>query len=268
MAFSIIILSYNTKQLLTDCLNSILGISHNENLEIIIVDNCSQDGSVDFLKRNFGKRIKIIENKVNKGFGVANNQGAREARGQYLFFVNSDTLLFDDIFGKAKRFFEHSPQTALVAPQLILENGEEQKYAYGGFPNFPNLILRKFSQEAKDKMVFEVDWVSGAAFFIKKNVFEKVKGFDANFFMYFEDIDLCKRVKDMGYQIAVNKNLKIAHLGGKSISAAWQRKKLYYRSQDFFCRKHYGLAAMLILKLIRLPYQALVYAFSPKESLK
>ena len=254
--FSIIIVNYNTKELIKNCLNSIFLNCNISDFEIIVVDNNSQDSSVEMLKREFGNKIKLIVNNKNRGFGVANNQGVKVAKCKYLFFLNSDTIFTDNILKPINDFFLSNKEVGVVAPKLLLEDGGEQLYAFGPFPKVLDVTLNKFkSIPSYQKHKFFVDWVSGAALVIKKDVFERVNGFDENFFMYFEDIDLCKRVKDLKCGIVVYPEVSVIHLGGKSLSKFIKRKKYYYQSQDYFFRKHYGIFKMICIKIIRWPYK-------------
>ncbi len=250
--FSIIIVNYNTKILLKNCLNSIFANCLLDDFEIIVVDNNSYDGSVEMLNNDFKDRVKIIANKENIGFGSANNQGAQIARGEYLFFLNSDTIIKNDILTPIKKFLEINKQVSIVAPRLLLKNGIEQKFAFGNFPTLLNLIFRKIDIKKMDSNKSqEVNWVSGAALVIRKNIFKRIGGFDENFFMYFEDVDLCKRVQDLGYKTMILPQIFLVHLGGKSININIQRKKYYYASQDYFYKKHYGFLAMHLMRFVR-----------------
>lgn len=258
MKFSIIIINYKTKDITKRCLKSIL-LNCNSDYEIILVDNNSNDGSVEYLEKEFADKVKIIKNETNLGFAKANNIGAKKAQGDYLLFLNSDTILHNDILNDFTSFINKQNNLnnlGIIAPKLILEDSTEQKGAYGNFPNIFNTIFLKFKKKKNvKKKVFEVDWVSGAAFVIKNNIFKKLNGFDESFFMYFEDVDLCKRLKSLSFKVIVNKNIVLTHLGGKSITKSGIRKKYYYNSQDYYFKKHYGIKIMTLMKIIRLPFK-------------
>jgi len=252
MDFSFIIVNFKTKKLTVGCLDSIIKNCRGD-FEIIVVDNNSGDGSVDFLQERFGAKIKIIANRENLGFGRANNQAAKIARGRRLFFLNSDALVEENIIPPLKVCFGDL-RVGIAAPKLILRDGSPQKYASGKFPGFFQLLIGKVRQKDRTS---EFDWVSGAALAIGKELFEKVGGFDENYFMYFEDIDLCWRVKAEGYGIVLADNARIIHFGGKSLGKKQERKGFYYQSQDYFYRQHYGLAATLFLRFLRFFYKFL-----------
>lgn len=259
MDFSIIIVNYNTFELTKNCIQAIFKNFAQEKFEIILVDNNSSDQSVEKLQDIFGVKIKIIANKDNLGFGKANNQGAKSAKGKYLFFLNSDTMVTTNILELIKKEFEQNKELGIICPKLVLEDGQEQDYAYGKFPKIINLVSNKFFNskfEILNSKLF-VDWVSGAAMIVRKDIFDKVDGFDENIFMYFEDIDLCKRIKDLGYKIIYFLDTSIIHFGGKSFEYFTKQKNIYYKSQNYFYKKHYGLCNMFLMRIIRFPYKFL-----------
>ena len=262
MTLSLIIVNYNAKEFLKNCLDSIFKYWPGNDLEIIVVDNNSADGSVNIIKSDFAGRVKLIANKKNIGFGPANNQGAEIATGEFLFFLYSDTIIKNDIFTPLKNIFSFYSRLAVASPRLVLPNGADQSYAFGRFPSLIGLLWqricrRKVNFPLNGDLHF-VDWVSGAAMVVRKNIFEQIGGFDKNFFMYFEDIDLCWRAKQLGWQIAVCPQISITHFVGQSAGGFRKRKKHYYQSQDYFFKKHYGRAAVYALKIFRWPYQKLL----------
>jgi GT2 family glycosyltransferase len=244
--FSLIIINYRTKEITAACLDSVFKNCRGD-FEIIVVDNNSGDGSVSFLQEKFGAKIKIIANEENAGFGRANNQAAKIAQGDYLFFLNSDTLVEEDIFPLLKVCFAN-PGAGIAAPRLILPGGSPQEYAGGRLPDFFSALTRRREKNPK------LEWVSGAALAVRKDVFEKVGGFDENYFMYFEDIDLCWRIKLAGYEAVLADSAKVIHFGGKSLTENRERKKFYYKSQDYFFRKYFGYWPAIILRLARSVY--------------
>ncbi|PIR12913.1 glycosyltransferase [Candidatus Falkowbacteria bacterium CG11_big_fil_rev_8_21_14_0_20_39_10] len=256
MSFSIILVNYNTKELIKDCLNSIFSNCDKGDFEIIVVDNNSSDGSVKALEIEFGDKIKLINNKTNNGFGLANNQGEKIAQGKYLFFLNSDTIIKENILKPLKDVLGKDNNIGIISPGLVLEDGQAQERVFGDFPGLASVILEKFKKPLKaGNELFAVDWVSGAAMIIRKDIFNKIGGFDEKFFMYFEDVDLCKRVKDLGYKICFYPKISVTHLCGRSLKKSLTRKKYYYRSQDYFYKKHCGLFKAHLMRIIRFPYK-------------
>ncbi|MBU1075142.1 glycosyltransferase family 2 protein, partial [Patescibacteria group bacterium] len=187
---SIIIVSYNTKQLLKECLNSINDQNHNKEVEIIVVDNASSDETVKMVKEYFPE-IKLIENDKNMGFGVANNQGAAIARGEYLLLINSDTALEKNALNKMIAAAEKYEDAGAIGFK-IMNSDRSLQSSCGNFPTLWNIIAealfldRIFKpkssyhilNEKKYQNKFNPDWVSGSCFMIKKKVFDKVSGFD------------------------------------------------------------------------------------------
>ncbi|NCD00811.1 glycosyltransferase family 2 protein [bacterium] len=279
MKFSIIVINYNTKEITKNCLESIF-LNCYADFEIILVDNSSSDDSVNYLRETFGDRIKIVENSNNFGFGKGNNIGSKYAMGEYLFFLNSDTIIKNNILKEVDEFIKKEDNIlesnlGLLAPKLILGNGSEQRDVYGRFPNIYSTVFNKFfilnkRKNEKDEFIREVDWVSGAAFFIKNSLFKEVEGFDEKFFMYFEDIDLSRRIKNLGFSNLVNKNISLVHLGGKSLKRFNFRKKYYYSSQDYYFKKYYGIIIMIIIKILRFPFKLInnIYLILKNENKK
>lgn len=269
MKLSIVIVSYNTKNILLDCLGSI-GKFLGSTTEVIVVDNDSKDGSGQAIKEKF-KWVKVIEVGENLGFGKANNVGAKIATGEYLLFLNSDTLLVENL-DKIVEFLDKHEEVGALGPRLVLEDGKsedtglgtqgpgvegpEQEGAYGRDPRLGNLITRKmmYQAELNGEGFAEVDWVTGAALFIRRKLFEELGGFDERYFFFFEDADLCRQVRIHGCKVVWYPESKIIHLGGRSIVDNWSRKQIYYKNQEVYFEKYYGKMSVYLLKLIRWPY--------------
>lgn len=254
MNFSIIIINYKTTELTIDCLNSIFLNCHEDNFEIILIDNFSNDGGIEKIENIFGNKIKIIKNKENLGFSGGNNLGAKSAKGEFLFFLNSDTILNEDIITPIKNAFKNDEKIGIISPTLINPDKSIQKKSCGKIPNLKWLILKnlKIIKEVEDHN--SPEWVSGAALVIRKNIFEQISGWDENFFMYLEDTDLCKKTATAGYKIKIIEN-KLIHLGGKSPINNIGRRLVYFNSQDYFFKKHYGYLSFIAMKIIRWPYK-------------
>lgn len=254
MKLSIVIVSYNTKDYLDRCLQSVY--SDCPDCEVIVVDNASGDGSVTMMRGKYPK-TKLIASKINLGFGKANNLGAKAAKGEIVFFLNSDTIVNKGSLKKMVRFFQDKPNAGIVGPKVLLEDGGVQPFSFGDDPTLISLILEKFNHRKPQARTKRVDWVTGAALAIRRELFEKIGGFDENIFMYFEDSDLCIRARKTGAQIYLFTGSSIIHFGGKSAGSDRKQKEIYFRGQDYFFQKHYGIIGKLMLKLIRLPYKIL-----------
>lgn len=264
MHFSLIIANYNTAPLTKDCIESIFTHCRADDLEIIVVDNASRDNSVEILEQTFGSRIKVIKNQTNLGFATANNQAARQATGDYLFFLNSDTLLTEDILPEIKNIFAARPDIGIIAPTLLTSNREFQAGAHGRFPSLRQILSNKLSFSSKNKTsgnLIITDWVSGAALFIRREVFEKIGGWDSNFFMYLEDADLCWRAKKINFSTVISQKTSVIHLGGNSLAKSHERRCIYYSSQDYFFQKHYSTLTFWLMKILRWPYKKFVLTY-------
>lgn len=247
MDVSVIIVNFNSKDFLKNCLESLFECLSGFDYEIILVNNDKTP-----LPKAYGSKVSVIEIGQNIGFGTACNQGAKFAKGKILFFLNPDTVINKFDFEKVKQRFAKS-DTAILAPCIFFQDGLLQPWSAGTFLSFKLLLKSKLGLTkdiSLDKNRIDFDWVSGAAFLIPKKIFHLYE-FDEKFFMYFEDMDLCKRIKNDGFQIKRIGFLEIQHLGGKSYSDKKLQKKHYYDSQDLFFQKHHGVISYLILKTIR-----------------
>lgn len=260
---SVIIINYKTPELTINCVNSLLSLSASPNKEIIVVDNAPGDGGAEKIEQEVGDKIKLIKSETNLGFAGGNNKGTASARGDILFFLNSDTIVGEDIFTECLQTFQKQERVGVVSPRLKMEDGDYQPFAFGLFPTFGRLVTGATKKELtipEGKDILEVDWVSGCALMIKKDLFQKIKGWDEQYFLYYEDIDLCKKAKEQGYKVVVNLNTELLHLGGKSLDKSRERKKYYYRSQDHYFQKHHIFLTYLAVKAAR---SILVLAVKP-----
>src|SRR5581483_5113544 len=205
MRLSIIILSFNTAKLTINCVKSVLTYYKDylgKEVEVVVVDNASLDNTLDLLRKIKG--IKIIKNNENFGFSKGNNIGAKNSTGKYILFLNSDAQVLDDSFIKMSNFLDENPKIGILGGKLVNSNNKVQKSG-GNFYNLFNLFASLFGGERMGfvrkfpKKVEPVDWVSGACLLIRKDLFNKLKGFDEKFFMYVEDMDLCFRAKKAGF---------------------------------------------------------------------
>lgn len=246
---SVIIVNYNTKELTFECIKSIYHQTKDVEFQIILVDNDSSDDSVDYLRKSF-PLIDIIKSPINLGFGKANNLGAKIAKGDFLFLLNSDTKLIENSILKLQKFFIEN-QTALnlgvVGCKLIDANFQLEHYG-GDFPSlnksiqikmrnallsipmhivkkiFPTFFLKilekrkkKFRSKYNQNIsFFEIDYVIGANLFMKSSLFNRLEGFSNDFFMYYEETDLQKRISNLGFSRIIYTGTKLIHYGGES----------------------------------------------------
>lgn len=222
MDLSIIILSYNTKNITDECLRrlQLSSPSGAHSYQTIVLDNASKDGSVEMIKKKY-PWVELIESKVNTGYSKGNNIAFKKAKYPVVLFLNSDVYLEQDTLFKALEYFKNHDCDTLGV-KLIFENGRFQPSA-GNLPDPLNTVFwilglgqifnpfhpkneSFFSQEK------EVGWIMGAFFLIKKEVFEKVGKFDEKIFMYMDEVDLCKRIKMAGYKICFTPTISVTHL--------------------------------------------------------
>jgi len=249
---SIIIPSYNTASLTLKCLKRVFSVFAKISMETIVVDNDSRDNSVLAIKKYFPK-VKIIANKKNHGFARAVNQGIKIARGEYVLLLNTDAFINKTLLS-ALKFLDAHNKAATLAPRLVFPDGRLHAN-FGRYPSFftefleftfaykilpwgrvtmPNIWTRK-----KFYRTQKVKWLSGTCLFIRKSIFEKIGFFDEKFFMYLEDIDFCKRVREAGFENIFFKQSQIIHYhhgSSKGSLAPWIHSR---NSLLYFWQKHY-----------------------------
>jgi hypothetical protein len=249
---SISIVNFQSKDFLEKCLASIFRNIINYKAEIVVINNDKEENLEELLLKF--PEIKIINQKKNVGFGTGHNIGAKEAQGEILLFLNPDTEILEDI-SPVINLFENE-NIGVVGLKLKKENGEIQEWSAGKETSLWRLIKNNIGFSASRKIwlsskPIKADWVSGAAFFIRKDLFNKLGGFDENFFMYYEDEDLCKRVRESGRKILYYPLISIKHLGGKSFKKEKKQKQYFYSSQDYYFQKHLGSWQAIALKVLR-----------------
>jgi hypothetical protein len=254
MDLSIIIVNYNVKEFLQNLIYSIYKAGENLKYEIIIVDNASDDGSVEFLKEKFPD-IKLIVNEKNVGFSKANNIGLAAAKGKYLLLLNPDTIVQEDTFEKMISFFESTPDAGLAGCKILNPDGTLQLACRRSFPGpwtsfckvtglsnlFPNSkIFAKYNLTfLNENETYEVDAISGSFMMIKREVLEKVGNLDEQFFMYGEDLDWCYRIQKAGFKVYYVHNTQIIHYKGESTKRSGiDETKIFYNAMHLFVKKH------------------------------
>ncbi len=261
MDLSIIIVSYNTKKLTLEAVSSVYEEGSDIEKEVIVVDNNSQDGSTEALRKFLGgqRSFRLIENKDNLGFAKANNQGIRQSKGEYVLLLNSDTIVKKGTLGKLIKFAQSKADAGVVGPRLLNKDGSIQESCFH-FPSVRGAILeywfgrkRCFAKYApKGKAPVYVDAVVGAAFLITPKALKKVGLLDERYFFYFEDIDYCRRVWKAGLTVYYYPGAEIIHLGGASgkkiAEKSYQWRRLIPSSKIYHgIIKHYLLTSTLWL---------------------
>lgn len=276
---SIIIVNYNVKELLEQCIRSIFTASSGLNIEVIVVDNNSFDGSLRYIQEKFpdDKRLKLIESPVNLGFAKANNLGVKKAAGEFVLILNPDTILQEDTLQKTLKFYKDNPGTGAVTCKLILPNGKLDLACRRSFPTpsvavyrilglskiFPkSRIFGKYNLTyLEENKTYEVDAIVGAFMLIKKSVYDEVNGFDEDYFMYGEDLDLCFRIKKAGYKIYYYPDTSIIHYKGESTKkSSISYVNNFYGAMQVFVRKNLKSNFILMNILIKLSifYRAII----------
>ncbi len=251
MEISFIIPNYHSEKYLEKCLASIERNVSNINHEIIIVNNDASEIDLSFENSS----VHILNTFSNLGFSKACNLGAKIAKGKILFFLNPDTEIMDAKLLEFL-FLLNKKEVGIIAPSLVLTSGQLQPWSGGENISplstiFQNIFHKNFAPFPKKDAIVSLAWVSGAALLIRKNLFEKVGGFDENFFMYFEDVDLCKRMRKLGKKVLLLSQPNVLHYGGSSINNNKTQKQFYYTSQDYYFEKHFGQVQAKLIKFIR-----------------
>lgn len=258
MDLSIIILSFNTKDLTVNCLNSIFDQYKQEldkdQFEIIVVDNASTDDSASEIKKLKINNLNLIESKENLGFSKGCNLGAKTAKGKYLLFLNSDTEIKDQGFINMVEYLNKNEQVGILGGALKNEDGTPQPSA-SKFYNLFNLFFMMIGLERlgflreSPKQIKKVDWVSGASLMIVKKVFEKIGGFEKEIFMYGEDMELCFKAKLKGFPTYFYPEAMLFHKERASSNRTFAIINIY-KGILFFYKKHKSTFEYRIAKLI------------------
>lgn len=259
---SIVIVYFGGFRSLINLLSSIKKNKVKSSYEIIVVNNKLDEKIESNLKKKY-KDIVYIESSGNIGYGRGNNLGAKLAQGKYLFILNPDTKIVGGSIDKLVDYLQRHKGAGVIAPNLVDTKGK--LFGKQGtrtltplkaifslsilsrlIPN--NKLFREYYMLDVDKKYFrEVDVAPGSALMIRSNVFENLGGFDKNFFLFFEEMDLCKRVKSMGMKIFMTPNLILEH-DWSSDGGGSELKKIFSQSRFYYFQKHYGVLSALIVE--------------------
>lgn len=272
MDVSILIVNYNTRNILNHCIESIYQYTSDIKFEIIVVDNASADGSSEMIKAEYPEVI-LIESKENLGFGRANNLGAKYAAGTYLFLLNSDTILLENSIRILFDFFEsaNDPNLAVIGCKL-LDINRRPHISYGNFPSitqelfeyglskfFRKYYLTKLSPSVSDdgNQIKEVDFIMGADLFFKRQIYDQINGFDEDFFLYYEETEICFRLKKKRYRVLWVPLTSIIHYIGASgnqtkVFNYWILEQLH-KSKYLYFKKCHGILAAILIKYFSMP---------------
>ena len=261
LKLSIVILSWNTKALLKQCLKSLEeGCGGVKGCEVIVVDNGSTDGSVEYLRSITGIKsikgitsMKLVENQSNLGFAKGNNIGIKQARGKYIMLLNSDTIVEKGSMAKLVNYLDQHSEVAAVSPLLLNEDGSYQKDpCYLKSPSllfvflYYNPITRKIVSKFLPHLLYSsadftkpslIELVSGAAVMLRKEILEKVGGLDEDYPHFFEDVDLSYQLRKLGFRLVLIPEAKVIHLGGRSLQPKIKKEG----KDEFYFLNFYGL---------------------------
>ena len=255
---SIIIISYNTRKITRNCLRSIQASLKNSSLkyEVVVIDNASTDETVKSIQYSVSgiQNLKIIQNKKNRGFAQANNQGVAEAKGKYVLLLNSDTVVLDNAVEKLLQCYKRNEITIqFLGGKLFNKDRSPQPSCepfYSPLVIFGALFLKgdywgltRYSPNS----LKEVDWVSGACILTKKEYYNSVGGFDEQIFMYMDEIDLLYRAKQKGYRVFFYPEAEFVHLGSASSKGRTYPILQVYRGFLYFYKKHHNTSLSIFL---------------------
>lgn len=282
---SVVIVNWNTKKHLVNCLGSLVDCPNRYSQEIVVVDNASSDGSPEAVEARF-PQVKLIKNKENFGFARANNIGIRASTGRYVCLINSDVIVQDGCIEKLMKFMDANPSAGLAGPRILNPDGSLQ-VSCRHFPSlwnnlcqvlgfnklFPKSVFfsEPFMKHWSHNEILKVDALSGCFWMVCRKALDEVGLLDEAFFFYGEDMDWCKRFNDAGWDVKFYPGAEAIHFGGASSSNAPIRFYLEMQKADLqYWRKHHGRLGqsaywmiILLRQLVRLPAYTLIYVFLP-----
>lgn len=265
MDVSIIIVNWNTKKILSDCLRSVYEQAGDVDYEVIVVDNASTDGSLDMIKSDF-ERVVLLENAQNKGFATANNQGMEIAKGRYVLLLNSDTVVLDGAIAKTVSFADAHPRAGVTGCRVLNADRTLQPTCFM-FPSILNMFLSstylyKFFPRSRffgrERMTWwdrsdvrQVDVVTGCFMLVRREAIDQVGVMDERFFMYAEETDWCYRFREEGWDVTFTPAGQIIHLGGQSTAKKPVAMIVQLRLSILkFIRKHSGRFAQVSARFL------------------
>lgn len=267
MDLSVLIVTYNVKSVVKNCFEKLKNSRDKLKKEIILADNDSSDGTASMVRDEFPE-VVLIESQKNLGFARANNLAYKQAKGKYILLLNPDAFVEEDTVQKTVGFMERNPKCGILGCQLTDKSARPQMLIrrfptpwrlfllYSGIvKKLPQIPLFKGFNSINQNHSFacEVDWVPGSYFLARKEMIDEIGFFDRDYFLYYEDVDLCLRAKRNGWKIFYYPDARAIHIGGeaarkigKITPSGKQLEKLKLQSEFMYFRKNYGLSLVLM----------------------
>ncbi len=261
---SVIIVNYNTRDLLRDCLKSVLASEGNLELQVIVVDNGSLDGSPDMVRQEYPE-VQLIASDINGGYAYANNLGIHHATGRYVLLLNPDTVLPPTALDSTLSFLETHPEVGVVGPKLVLADGSLDLACRRSFPTLEIALYRLLGLSKRypssprfnrynlgyldPDQLSEVDSVVGAFMMMRREALEQAGLLDERFFAFGEDLDLCYRIKvEQGWKVYYNPAVVVTHYKGQAMKQRTVPMTMhFYRAMWLFHQKHYARRTFFLL---------------------
>ena len=274
---SIIIVSWNVENYLRKCLHSIFANGKGLHFEVIVIDNASYDNSVEMVRKEFSD-VNIITNRENRGFNAANNQGISIAKGRNVLLLNPDTIIPDmDLLKGMVKVLDKNTKIGAVGPKVVCADGKTIQLACA---RTDTSLWTVFSDRIVERKICNSKWLreeyyhtpryvstlSGSCMMFKAEVFNKIGLMDEQFFMFLDDMDYCKRIRDAGWKVYYMPTLEIIHFGGESSAQNLERVTIeFHRSLKRYFQKHFGMGTVLLLDLIMcLKFSSTLFKLSVK----
>lgn len=263
LKLSIVIVHYNTQELTLQCLRSIREFNPRASYEVLVVDNGSQDNIGGVIAGKFPE-VRFIETGQNNGFSKSNNLGIFNSIGDYILLLNSDTCLIEDTINKMIDYMDKNEHVGIAGPREV-DKDRRYRISCGSFPTFFSELVRKIwhyrfslndynlrsALDVKHSMVRDINWISGSCMMLRRTALHETGLLDENFFMYFEDVDICNRFWAKGWEVHYFPETSIIHYGGSTARLNIMFVMIKYRqSEIYFTRKYYGLYGEIAIRLL------------------
>lgn len=237
---SVQIVNYNTKKYLPDCIESVINDLKNSDLiyKILILDNNSQDDLSSLKEKYKSKNVAFYYSEKNLGFGAGHNFLARKAESRFILILNPDIKFLErDTIKRLSEKLKRDFKNKVIGPRLMTDENKQQWWDHGELGGWRAWLANKVGRSfwRKRNKTTEAAWISGAFFLIEREIFDKVAGFDENFFLYKEEEDLCLRIRQLGFKIIYSPEISVMHVG----SVVARKNKFAGKSNEYFIKKYF-----------------------------